>query len=204
MRRRPVAEAVFQERALPVGSREYNATGWLGALCLIATEGSLFAYLLFSYGYFAVQHGKAWLPEQHPSLTFSLPGTIILIASSGTAWWSERSLKRGIRAQHLAALAATIGLGVIFLVVQVFEWKSKHFTLTSSAYGSLFFTITGFHMLHVIVGVIVLCVVFAWSWAGCFNPRRHLHVTISSAYWHFVDVVWLVVFSTFYISPYLW
>ncbi len=199
-----MAEAVYEPTPLAVGSREYNATGWLGALCLIATEGSLFVYLLFSYAYFAVQHGKSWLPEAHPSLKFSLPGTIILVASSGTVWWSERSLKRGKRTQHLVALAATIALGVIFLVIQVFEWKSKHFTLSSGAYGSLFFTITGFHMLHVVVGVLVLSMVFVWSLAGYFNPRRHLHVTIGSAYWHFVDVVWLVVFTTFYITPYFW
>lgn len=199
-----MAEAVVPGQPLPVGSREYNATGWLGALCLIATEASLFAYLLFSYAYFAVQHGKAWLPEAHPSLKFSLPGTIILVASSGVVWWSERSLKRGNRVQHLISLAATIALGIVFLVIQAFEWKTKSFTLSSSAYGSLFFTITGFHMLHVIVGVLVLSCVFAWSLAGHFNGRRHLHVTVSSAYWHFVDVVWLVVFSTFYLTPYLW
>lgn len=199
-----MADVVLHDQPLPVASREYNATGWLGALCLITTEGSLFAYLLFSYAYFAVQHGKAWLPEAHPSMTFSLPGTVILVASSGLVWWSERSLKCGNRVQHLAALAGTIALGILFLVIQAFEWKSKHFTLTSSAYGSLFFTITGFHMLHVIVGVLMLSAVFAWSLAGFFSPRRHLHLTISSAYWHFVDVVWLVVFSTFYITPYLW
>jgi cytochrome c oxidase subunit 3 len=199
-----MSDAVLTLRPLPVGSRDYNATGWLGVLCLIATEASLFAYLLFSYYYFAVQHGKSWLPEPHPSVKYSLPGTIILIASSGTVWWCERSLKRGRRRQHLLGLGATIGLGVIFLVVQMFEWKSKHFTLTSGAYGSLFFTITGFHMLHVIVGVLVLSVVFLWSLGGSFTPRRHLHVTVSSAYWHFVDVVWLAVFSTFYITPYFW
>jgi heme/copper-type cytochrome/quinol oxidase subunit 3 len=199
-----MADAVYEPRSLPVGSREYNATGWLGALCLIATEGSLFAYLLFSYAYFAVQHGKAWLPDAHPSLRYSLPGTIILVTSSATAWWSERSLKRGDRAQHLAALTGTIVLGLVFLILQLFEWKSKHFTLSSSAYGSLFFTITGFHMLHVIVGVISLSTVLGWSLAGYFSPRRHLHLTISSAYWHFVDVVWLAVFFTFYITPYVW
>lgn len=199
-----MAEAVFDAQPLPVGSKEYNATGWLGVLSLIAAEGSLFAYLLFSYAYFAVQHGKAWLPEAHPSLKFSLPGTIVLVASSGVVWWSERSLKRGDRVQHLVALAGTIVLGIVFLVIQAFEWKSKHFTLTSGAYGSLFFTITGFHMLHVIVGVLVLSAVFAWSLAGYFSPRRRLHLTISSAYWHFVDVVWLAVFFTFYITPYFW
>ena len=199
-----MAEAVFDAQPLPVGSKEYNATGWLGALSLIAAEGSLFVYLLFSFAYFAVQHGKAWLPEAHPSLKFSLPGTVILVASSGVVWWSERSLKRGNRVQHLVALAGTIALGIVFLVIQGFEWKAKHFTLASSAYGSLFFTITGFHMLHVIVGVLMLSVVFAWSLAGFFSPRRHLHVTISSAYWHFVDVVWLAVFFTFYIAPYCW
>ena len=103
-----------------------------------------------------------------------------------------------------AGTAIAIALGVIFLIVQIFEWKGKTFTPQSGSYGSLFFTITGFHMAHVIVGVLVLCVVFAWSVAGFFNPRRYLPVTIASTYWHFVDVVWLAVFFTFYISPRLW
>jgi cytochrome c oxidase subunit 3 len=199
-----MAETVWDSGALPVVARGRNSVGWWGMLCLIATEASLFAYLLFSYYFFAAQHGKAWLAEPHPSLALAGPNTVILLTSSVAIWWGEQGVTRGRRSQHLLGLAAGIVLGVVFLVVQAFEWKAKTYGLSSGAYGSLYFTITGFHMAHVIVGVVVLSVVFAWSAAGFFNPRRHDPVMISAVYWHFVDVVWLAVFFTFYITPYLW
>jgi cytochrome c oxidase subunit 3 len=189
---------------LPVGSKDRNSTAWLGALCLIATEGSLFAYLLFSYAYAASQHGAGWLPTPYPSFKYSLLGTIILLLSSVAVWWGERGVKRGRRLQHLGGLAIAVALGLLFLVVQLFEWKSKTFSLSSSGYGSFFFTITGFHMAHVIVGVTALAAVLGWAVAGYFGPRRYAHVMIASIYWHFVDAVWLAVFFTFYVAPYLW
>ena len=195
-----VAEA---REVLPVGARGRNSVGWWGMLCLIATEGSLFAYLLFSYAYLAVQHGQSWLPEQHPSISLSGPNTIILLASSLAVWWGEEGVKKQKRGQHLTGLGVGILLGLIFLVVQIFEWKTKTYGLSTSSYGSLFFVITGFHMVHVVVGVAVLTTVFVWSLMGYFSPRHHARVTVAGIYWHFVDAVWLCVFFTFYISPYL-
>ena len=198
-----MAEATFGERALPVGAAGTNSTAWLGVLSLIATEGSLFAYLLFAYAYFGVQHPAAWLPTRHPSLTYALPGTAVLVSSSATVWWSEQGMKAGRAGQHLLGLGATIALGLIFVALELLDWRSQGFTLSSRAYGSFYYTITGFHLAHVIVGVAVLSAVFAWSAMGYFTPRRRLHVTISGVYWHFVDVVWVFVFSAFFIAPYL-
>ena len=76
-------------------------------------------------------------------------------------------------------------------------------TWATSAYGSLYFTITGFHMVHVVVGVLMLSMVLLWSALGYFSPRHHARVTIAAIYWHFVDAVWICVFFTFYLSPYL-
>jgi len=194
---------VVQPGRLPVAAKGTNSTGWWGVLCLIATEGSLFAYLLFSYFYIAVQRGAAWSPEPHPDMTLSAPNTVILLSSSVVAWWGEQGAKRGKRAQLLLGLGGAILLGVVFLVVQLFEWKQKSFSLSSGSYGSLFFTITGFHMMHVIVGVLLMTVVFVWSAMGFYSARRHEPVSNAITYWHFVDVVWLAVFSTFYLSPYL-
>jgi len=188
---------------LPVGAKGRNSTGWWGVLCLIATEASLFAYLLFSYGYTASQYGKAWSPEPHPSLGLSGPNTVILLSSSVAVWWGEQGLKAGRRGQQLGGLALAIVLGAVFVAVQLFEWKSKTYGPTSGSYGSLYFIITGFHMAHVIVGLGVLATVFGWSAAGYFDPRHHGPVLVTSAYWHFVDAVWIAVFFTFYISPYL-
>jgi heme/copper-type cytochrome/quinol oxidase subunit 3 len=188
---------------LPVGARERNSTGWLGLLCLIATEASLFGYLLFSYFFFAVQRGRTWLPDPHPSMSLSGPDTGVLLASSVAVWWAERGVRQGRRGRQMFGLAAAIVLGLIFLVVQAFEWKAKSFSLSSGAYGSLFFVITGFHMAHVVVGVLVLSVLLLWSGLGLFNTRRYEPISIGGFYWHFVDVVWLAVFSTFYLTPYL-
>ena len=198
-----MADAAGRLSELPVGARGRNSVGWLGMLCLIATEASLFAYLLFGYAYFAVRFGPGWLPSPHPPLLLAGADTVILICSSVAVWWGEQGASHGRRGQLLAGLGVAIALGAIFLVVQIFEWKAKTFSLTSSAYGSFYFTITGFHMAHVIVGLVILAVVFGWSAVGDFTPRRHEPVVISSAYWHFVDGVWLVVFATFYIAPYL-
>jgi heme/copper-type cytochrome/quinol oxidase subunit 3 len=189
--------------SLPVGSLGRNSVGWLGMVCLITTEASLFAYLLFSYAYFAVRFGPALLPTRHPSLLLAGPDTLVLLCSSVAMGWGEQAASRGQRGRLLAGLGTTIVLGVIFVAVQMFEWKTRAFSLTSDAYGSFYFTITGFHMAHVVVGVVILTVIFAWSAAGDFSPRRHEHVVIGATYWHFVDVVWLAVFATFYLAPYL-
>ena len=198
-----MSEAVYLEQDLPVGGLRHNSVGWWGMLCLIATEASLFAYLLFSYAYFAVRFGPGWLPVAHPSLRLSGPDTVILLSSSAVIWWAEQGAKRGRRGQHLAGVAVTMALCVVFLIIQVFEWKAKTFTVASGSYGSLYFIITGLHMAHVVVGLIIMSVVFAWSAAGKFTPRRHTPVLISSTYWHFVDAVWVVVFTALYLTPYL-
>lgn len=190
-------------RMLPVGSVHRQGLGWSGVLCLIATEGALFAYLIFSYCYFAVQMPPSWSPEPHPKLTLALPNTIILLLSSVAVWWSERGVRSGARGQHRGGLALGIVLGIIFLVIQAFEWYGKTFSITSGSYGSLYFTITGFHMAHVAVGVLALTAVLIWSERGYFDRRRNAPVLISSLYWHFVDGVWCVLFAMFYIAPYL-
>jgi len=188
---------------LPVGAKGKDSVGWWGVLCLIATEGCLFAYLLFSYFYIAVQRGPGWSPEPHPPLTLAGPNTVILLASSVAAWWGEGGAKRGQRGRHLGGLAIAIVLGAIFLVVQVFEWKAKGFGPSAGSYASLYFTTTGFHMAHVIVGLGLLSVVLVWSALGYFTPRRFEPVSISIVYWHFVDAVWLAVFTSLYVTPHL-
>jgi heme/copper-type cytochrome/quinol oxidase subunit 3 len=83
----------------------------------------------------------------------------------------------------------------------VVEYSHKQFTPATDAYGSLFFTITGFHGAHVAVGLLMIAVVAVRAWLGHFSERRHLAVTNVSWYWHFVDVVWLAVFTSLYLSP---
>jgi cytochrome c oxidase subunit III len=198
-----MAEAGIAQTPLPVGALGRNSVGWWGVLCLIATEASLFAYLLFSYYYIAIQRGPDWLPNRHPSIALAGPNTLVLLAGSGAVGWGEEGINPPRRRQHLTGLGVGILLGVAFLVVQGFEWKSKAYGLAASSYSSLYFTITGFHMVHVVVGVLMLAAVFGWSLMGYFSPRHHARVSVAAIYWHFVDAVWLCVFFTFYLSPWL-
>lgn len=198
-----MSDRVVLESKLPVGAIDTRASGWWAMIFVIFTEGALFAYLLFSYYYVAVQphpYGN-WPDGGVPSLKLALPNTIILLLSSVAIYWGERGRRRGSNPQLVTGLALGLILGIAFLVIQYFEWSEKMFTLSSSLYGSLFFTITGFHVMHVIAGVIGLTAMLIWSINGYFDRVRYAPIQIGSLYWHFVDAVWLCVFFTFYITP---
>lgn len=190
-------------RELPVGSIGHHANGWWGALTLIATEAALFAYLLFSYFYVAVQNGRDWLPAELPGFKLAGPNTVVLIASSVLVWRGERAIKRGAAESASLWIAAGALLGAIFVGVQVVEWSDKKFGIATSSYGSLYFTITGFHMLHVIVGVAILLALALWSALGYFDSRRNAAISAGAIYWHFVDAVWLAIFTSLYVTPHL-
>ena len=94
-------------------------------------------------------------------------------------------------------------MGSAFAVVQWLEWRSKSYGIGTSSYASLYFVTTGFHMAHVLLGIAVLIAIFAWTALDYFSPRRRLVVSAGVLYWHFVDAVWLFVFTTYYLTPYL-
>lgn len=199
-----MAEAMQFDKPLPVGSEGKRSGGWWGVVSLIVTEGSLFGYLLFSYFYLASQTEQHWPPEGLPNLFIPGVNTIILLASSVFVWESERCIQRRQMRWSLASMALAAILGISFVVIQLNEWSKKAYDMTSNLYGSLYFTITGFHMLHVIVGLIILMLLLLWIALGYFDDRRYAAVTIGGLYWHFVDVVWLFVFTTLYLTPYIY
>jgi cytochrome c oxidase subunit III len=188
---------------LPVGPVGRHGLGSWGIGTLIATEASLFGYLLFSYYYTGAVNGAHWVLEPEPHLRLSLPNTIVLLLSSAAAWMGERGVLKRSRGLALLGFALALVLGALFFIVQIFEWRAKPFHLGESSYSSLYFVTTGFHMAHVGVGILILAALFAWTLHDYFSPRRNLSVTAGVLYWHFVDVVWLFVFATYYISPYL-
>jgi cytochrome c oxidase subunit 3 len=196
--------AVVFESAAPISGVGRRSIGWWGLAALIATEGALFAYLLFTYYYLLAQLGPSWFPERAPTLKLALPNTILLLASSATIAWAERGIRAGARGRAVGGIALTLILGAVFLAIQLVEWKAKPYTMQSGSYGSLYFTVTGFHMAHVAAGLIALVLVLIWTLAGYLDTRRNVPMLIGAAYWHFVDVIWLAVFFTFYIAPRLW
>ncbi|MDB5396888.1 MAG: putative cytochrome c oxidase subunit [Rhodospirillales bacterium] len=198
-----MVEVALGRPRVPVGSIRRRGVGWWGVMMLITTEASLFVYLLFSFYYFALQTPGEFLPRHPPSLSLSLPNTAILLLSSFAVWWGDVGVRRGRQRQLVVGLAIALLLGIAFVTIQLFEWRQQSFTLRSSEYGSLFFTITGFHMAHVVAGLLILVSLLVWSALGYFAGRRSAPILIGGVYWHFVDAVWLVVFFTFYLTPYL-
>jgi cytochrome c oxidase subunit 3 len=195
--------AIAQPKDLPVGPIGRRGVGYYGVATLIASEAALFTYLLFAYFYTGATAQRGWLLEPHPDLKLAIPNTLLLLASSFVAWFGERGVHAQHRAQALIGFAGAFVMGVIFVIVQWFEWQAKTFSIGTSSYASLYFVTTGFHIAHVVVGLLVLAALFAWTALDYFSPRRRLTVSAGVLYWHFVDIVWIFVFTTYYLTPYL-
>ena len=186
-----------------LGEKVRLSSGWWGMLALIITEASLFGYLLFAYFYLQSQTPAAWPPDGAPRLTIPLINTGILLGSSILVWLGERMVRRGRARAGAAWLAAGCAAGALFVLIQLHEWQDKPYRLGSHVYGSLYFTITGFHLLHVLVGLAVLATLALWCLTGAQDRQRHTALSAGALYWHFVDAVWLAVFSALYLTPYL-
>lgn len=195
-----MAEARLARDSLPVNGTGRLSTGWWGMLCLIATEAILFAYLIFSYAYLGVQTGGTWPPGGAPALRLALPNTILLLASSVVLEVGSRRYKSGRDSSTVPVLLVTAAMGAAFVAIQLREWTNKGFGLTDSSYSSIYFTLTGFHLAHVVAGILALLVLAIWGSQGRL-VRGGLHLQLGRMYWHFVDAVWLVVFITIYLVP---
>ena len=132
---------------------------------------------------------------------FHLPlyNTIILLLSGTTVTWAHHALLHDDRKGLVWGLALTVALGVLFSVVQVYEYMHAPFAFSDSIYGATFFMATGFHGFHVFVGTIFLLVCLFRAMAGGFTPKQHFGFEAAAWYWHFVDVVWLFLFAAVYV-----
>jgi heme/copper-type cytochrome/quinol oxidase subunit 3 len=169
---------------------------------VIATEASFFAYLLFSYFYLASQSLNPW-PAEGPGFWLPLVNTLILLSSSVAVAWGERASRTGRTGRTRWGLGIALALGVVFLLLQGVEYSRESASAAHDAYGSLFYTITGFHGAHVFVGLIMLAVVLVRALRGHFATGRAEAVRNAALYWHFVDAVWLAVFTSLYVTPHL-
>jgi cytochrome c oxidase subunit III len=195
--RRPVIDV---EPARP-GERTYPS-GWWGMVLLILTEASVFAALISSY-FFLRATSPEW-PQggiDPPELGRISIFTVVLLASSVPVFWADHVIRRGDLRAVRVALAVSFALGAAFVVNQVLEYRSLEFRWTDNAYASLFWIITGLHGLHVLAGLVMNGVVQAKAWTGRLSARRHLTLRVFGMYWHFVDAVWIVVFTSLYLSP---
>lgn len=198
-----MAEATTADRTIPVRGSGRIGTAWWGMLCLIATEAILFVYLIFAFLYLGAQSPGSWPPDGPPAVRLALPDTCILLASSAVLQWALHELRKakGASARWIGGLIVTILLGAAFVAIQAIEWSHKNFTYSDDSYSCAYFTLTGLHLLHVIVGLIALLVLLGWSVGGRFRGAAYEQPRLAVLYWHFVDAVWLVVFATIYLLP---
>lgn len=139
-----------------------------------------------------------------PMAAWGIPAinTLILLSSGVTVTWAHWGLKKNNRTQLILGLLATVLLGATFLGLQAYEYREAYeklgLTLGAGVYGATFFMLTGFHGFHVTLGTIMLLVILLRSMAGHFKPENHFAFEAVSWYWHFVDVVWLLLFIFVY------
>jgi len=124
--------------------------------------------------------------------------TLVLLSSGATLTWAHRGLERGQRLSLKLGLALTVALGALFIGLQIHEYGAAAFTIRDGIYGATFYLLTGFHGFHVLLGTLMLSVILLRSLAGHFTPARHFAFVAVAWYWHFVDVVWLLLFIFVY------
>lgn len=147
--------------------------------------------------------GGVWPPVDMEGKLFNpwhvpLLNTFVLLSSGATVTWAHRCLILNDRKGFLFALAVTIALGVLFTSLQAYEYLEAAFGFSEGIYPSVFYMTTGFHGAHVIIGTIFLSVCWFRGYLGQFTPTHHFGFEAAAWYWHFVDVVWLFLFSFVY------
>jgi len=172
----------------------------LGMFLFIASEVMLFGSFFAAYFFVRVANGTPW-----PTPGYELPvfvagvNTIILVTSSFTMHWALQSIVRGNRSGLKAGLSLTFLLGLTFLLTQLLEYSRVGFAPYTDAFGTVFYCLTGLHGAHVFVGLTLLLMATIRSFRGHYSPDAHLGVEIPGIYWHFVDIMWIVVYTTVYL-----
>jgi cytochrome c oxidase subunit 3 len=175
--------------------------GRVGMTCLIMAESAIFSIFVVAYLYYI---GKS-LTGPTPRAVLDLPilNSICLLSSSATIMFAERALKKGSTSRFGFWWLATIALGGYFLFGTGVEWKrlifDKGLTIQTNLFGTTFYSLVGLHAFHVIVGLLALLIVMALTLAGAVKQEHAERVEVLGLYWHFVDVVWIVVFTVVYI-----
>jgi cytochrome c oxidase subunit 3 len=182
---------------------------WLGIVLFIVSEAVMFGAFFAQYFYNRILSDgwptRTGLPpgfERVPAFPLPVILTVVLVASGFTAHFAQSAIRRDDRDAFQGWLIVTILLGASFLGGQAYEYTSlivsEGFSITSGIYGTVFYSLTGLHGLHVTIGVLVLVGVLIRSFMGHFSSRSHFGVEGTVLYWHFVDAVWLALYVALY------
>ena len=171
----------------------------------VGSEAIFFLSLIVAYLYFWRSGNFQKEVAEHLSIESTAVFTTILLFSSFSFWKAERSYSKQKTKATKSWLLFTLILGVIFLIGQGHEYYKllqEDVLISKSEFGSSFYTLTGFHGLHVLIGLIILLIVFILTMRGHLSNNNSVLKTVG-IYWHFVDAVWIFVFTTIYVLPYI-
>ncbi len=173
---------------------------FLGMLLFIISEVMLFGAFFTAYFFIRVVADDPWPAEgMHLPIAIAGVNTAILISSSFTMHWALESARNENRNGLRAGLLTTFLLGLTFLTVQINEYVHVGFAPSDHAQGSIFYGLTGLHGAHVFVGLLLLSFATIRAFRGHFSSKEHRGVEVPGIYWHFVDVMWIFVYSTIYV-----
>jgi cytochrome c oxidase subunit III len=193
--RLPVPPAIMAERTL--------SSGQWGLLSFLVSEVALFGTLIVTYVFYEGKDTIGPTPAVALSLSLVLFTTACLLASSGTVHLAERTLGRGDERGFIRWWLATIVLGAVFLAGTAFEWHDliyrHHLSISRNLFGTTYYTLVGLHALHVTGGVIIMVIVLGLALRRQVTTANRAGVGLVSWYWHFVDGVWVVVFTVVYL-----
>jgi cytochrome c oxidase subunit 3 len=172
----------------------------LGMLLFIISEIMVFGAFFTAYFFVRVVAGESWPAggDELPKLIAGI-NTAILVSSSFTMHWALEGAKRDNRFALQAGIATTLLLGSTFLFIQVNEYVHLGFSPQDSAQGTIFYGLTGLHGAHVFIGLTLLAFTTIRAFRGHFTPAEHRGVEVPGIYWHFVDVMWIVVYASVYL-----
>jgi cytochrome c oxidase subunit 3 len=172
----------------------------LGMLLFIISEVMVFGAFFTAYFFIRIAQGDPW-PAHGTKLPVEVAGmnTAILVSSSFTIHWAEQAIKKGNRFAFKAGMLTTFLLGCTFLFIQINEYANIGFAPQDAAQQTIFYSLTGLHGAHVFIGLLLLLFVTIRAFRGHYSPESHRGVEVPGIYWHFVDVMWLVVYFTVYI-----
>jgi cytochrome c oxidase subunit III len=177
---------------------------WNGMLLLILVESVVFATLISSYLY--LRSGALEWPLggiEKPKLLLPTINLFVLLASSIPIYLADQGIRKGNQTRLKVGLIASGVLAAVFLTLKYIEYSGLDYNWATNAYGSIVWTITGFHSAHVISLLLKTIVVTVLAFMGYFNAERNMGVQANGVYWHFVVVVWVPLYALIYLSPYL-
>jgi cytochrome c oxidase subunit 3 len=190
-----LAETIGDQRAV-----RGTSSPVLGMVLFVASEAMFFAALFGAY--FTIYAGATTWPPKGIETNIGVPAvlTAILVSSSFTLQAGVAAVRKGRMDRLKRWLEATLILGIAFLILQAYDYSQLTFAIRQGVFPSLFYVMTGLHMAHVIGGVVLLGMVYAQSRTDQLSMERHEPVESAAIYWHFVDVIWIGLFSVFYLA----